>query len=392
MRWIKLMEENRNFTNPGEQKVLETTMASFIHHKPDNRWKLLAKAVLSIVLIAVLFIGCSAIGPETIDRDRFDYVTAISESWKRQTLLNLLKTRYLDAPVFMDVSSVINQYALESEIELGFSWNSAQTQSVGGRGMYTDRPTITYVPLMGEKFARSLLKPLPIAPVLLLIQSGYPTDDILRICIQSINGIDNSRRRTVGGRNDDPQFEELLPLFRRVYEADEIAMRSKKTDTGLKMRIIFRPAAGGTGNENLRRLKKLLGLATHINEFKVVHGKFALDDTEIAILSRSMLQIMTAFAACIETPESDGAGIQMNEALQAKGLNKKSPRPLIHVKNGSSKPDDAFVAVRYRHRWFWIEDQDIYSKHMFNFLMILFSFTERGSAEPYTPVLTVPTN
>ena len=53
--------------------------------------------------------GCSAVGPATIDRDRFDYVSAISESWKRQTLLNLLKTRYLDAPVFMDVASVINQ-------------------------------------------------------------------------------------------------------------------------------------------------------------------------------------------------------------------------------------------------------------------------------------------
>jgi len=363
----------------------------FTHHKPIKAWKFPVEAVLPIVLVTALFIGCTAIGPATIDRDRFDYVTAISESWKRQTLLNLLKTRYLDAPVFMDVSSVINQYALESEIELGVSWNGAQTQSIGGRGTYTDRPTITYTPLMGEKFARSLLKPLPIPPILLLIQGGYPTDDILRICIQSINGIDNNRRSAVG-RNADPQFEELLTLFRRVYEADEIAMRSKKTDTGVKMLIIFRPAADGTISENLRRLKKLLGLAPHANEFKVAHGKFALDDTEIAILSRSMIQIMTAFAACIETPESDDVGMHMNEALQAKGLTGKSPRPLILVKNGSSKPGAAFVAVRYRDRWFWIDDQDIYSKYMFNFLMILFSFTERGNAEPFRPVITVPAN
>jgi len=62
------------------------------------------------------------------------------------------------------------------------------------------------------------------------------------------------------------------------------------------------------------------------------------------------------------------------------------------VHNGVSKPDDAFVAVSYRDHWFWIDDRDIYSKAMFQFLMILFSFTERGESEQMAPVITVPTN
>ena len=61
--------------------------------------------------------GCAGIGPPTVARDRFDYISAISESWKRQTLLNLVKTRYMDAPVFMDVTSVINSYALEAQLQ-----------------------------------------------------------------------------------------------------------------------------------------------------------------------------------------------------------------------------------------------------------------------------------
>jgi hypothetical protein len=347
---------------------------------------------LLAVSAAVHLAGCSAVGPATIDRDRFDYVSAISESWKRQTLLNLLKTRYLDAPVFMDVASVINQYALESEIELGFSWNGGQTQSLGGRGMYTDRPTITYSPLMGEKFARSLVKPLPLAAILLLIQSEYPADMILRICIQSINGIDNSRYRSVGGSNADPVFDELVDLFRRVYAADGIAMRAKKTETGALLTIIFRPPAHATAEADLRQLKRLLAVDSHLNAFRVVHGKFALDADEIAVLSRSMLQIMTAFAAGIETPPADMAGIHMDEAWQRKGLDKSHSRPWIHVKNSASKPDAAFVAVHYRDYWFWIDDRDIHSKSMFNFLMILFSFTERGKQEAEAPVITVPTN
>lgn len=56
---------------------------------------------------SLLLTGCASIGPSNVVRDRFDYVAAISESWKRQMLQNLLKIRYTDAPVFMDVTSVI---------------------------------------------------------------------------------------------------------------------------------------------------------------------------------------------------------------------------------------------------------------------------------------------
>ena len=31
--------------------------------------------------------GCGSIGPTSVNRDRFDYITAISDSWKKQTLL-----------------------------------------------------------------------------------------------------------------------------------------------------------------------------------------------------------------------------------------------------------------------------------------------------------------
>lgn len=58
----------------------------------------MAKFTLSLLSLSVLFLtGCFTIGPRTVARDRFDYSTAISESWKRQTLLNLIKIRYVNA-------------------------------------------------------------------------------------------------------------------------------------------------------------------------------------------------------------------------------------------------------------------------------------------------------
>lgn len=66
-----------------------------------------AMRVLLVTFVSVLLLaGCTGIGPPTVDRDRFNYVSAISESWKRQTLLNPIKTRYLETPVFMDVAKV----------------------------------------------------------------------------------------------------------------------------------------------------------------------------------------------------------------------------------------------------------------------------------------------
>jgi len=115
------------------------------------------KIMISMGGLLALF-GCSAIGPTTISRDRFDYTAAISDSWKRQMLFNMVRIRYGDAPVFLDVSSVISQFQIVGQINLGATFSSfpdnspwSTSGSVGTMGQYADRPTITFTPIIGDK-------------------------------------------------------------------------------------------------------------------------------------------------------------------------------------------------------------------------------------------------
>jgi len=131
------------------------------------------------LLCAVLLLGPGwrSIGPRTIPRDRYDYSGSISESWKRQTLLNIVKLRYLDPPIFVDVGQIVSGYSLETLLSAGGSLpeNGAlggNTATLGGSVRFTDRPTITYTPLTGEKFLKALMTPLTPESVFFTIESG----------------------------------------------------------------------------------------------------------------------------------------------------------------------------------------------------------------------------
>src|ERR1039457_5033321 len=117
-----------------------------------------APAVLILALACGLAAtGCKNHGPQSIAVDRFDYSTAIADSWKQQTLLNIVKLRYMDLPVFVDVASIVSGYSMQTGVSINgtlSSQNALQGNylAAGGQAIYTDRPTITYVPPTGEKF------------------------------------------------------------------------------------------------------------------------------------------------------------------------------------------------------------------------------------------------
>ena len=353
------------------------------------------QATVLITLVLTLT-SCAAIGPHTVGRDRFDYTTAISDSWKAQMLLNMVKMRYGDTPTFLDVASVINQYSVESQVDLRLSWANpitgalTNTQSAGGATRYIDRPTITYSPLTGEKFARSLMTPIPPAAILSLIQANYPADLVLRITVHSVNGIRNRFGGAARARPADPEFYPLLERLKRLQTSGAVGLRVQKTTEKDATLMTIRSKVDETTAEDSLATRRMLGLDPTAQDFTIAYASIAKNDREVAILSRSILEIIVDFASYIEVPDIHVEEKRVNPT-QTEDTGPGVPStPLIRIHSSREKPADAFVAVPYRGYWFWIDDRDLPSKRIFSFIMFIFTLVEDTGRKEGAPIVTIP--
>ena len=309
-------------------------------------------------------------------------------------LFNMVKIRYGDAPVFLDVSSVISQYQIAGQINLGATFNNnpwSTSEILGATGNYVDRPTITYTPIMGDKFARSLMSPIPPPAILSLIQAGYPVDLVFRLLVQEINGVRNRFGGEARAQSADPEFYSLIEKMRRIQSAGAIGMRFKKTEKEEAALMVIRGERDPAIEALSAEVRKILGLDPQANQFNVVYGAIPRDDKEIAILTRSILEVIIDLSADIEVPAAHVEEKRVSPTHVEEAVKDGKILPLIRIQSSSEKPGDAFVSVPYRNSYFWIDDRDLMSKKIFSFLMFVFTLVETGE-KGTAPIVTVPTN
>ncbi len=347
---------------------------------------------LLTAIVALLLGGCKGIGPATIARDRYDYSSSISESWKRQTLLNIVKLRYVDPPIFVDVGQIVAGYSLETGVSVGGQVSAPRDNSLafGASGKFIDRPTITYTPLTGNKFVKALMTPLPPESVFFTIQSGWPADAVLLAASASINGLKNQETSIAGVTPPDPDFLRVLELLRNLQRSGAVSLRvqqdAQKQQTSVL--TIRSKEIDEAVLAEVRELRRLLRLDPEASEFTLVFGGTARHEKELAVLTRSILHIMNNMAAQVEVPAEDVAQGRATPGRQAKDETAQ-PAHLVRVRSSESKPTDASVAVPYRGKWFWIDDRDLRSKRAFSFMLMLFTLADTGEKESL-PLITIP--
>jgi hypothetical protein len=378
---------------PGPAIQNEKSKFKNVWPRPAGRIFNFAFLIINL-LAAALFTGCHSIGPHTVATDRFDYSSAIADSWKQQTLLNIIKLRYMDLPVFVDVSSVVAGYSLQTGITAGGSFPAngvlgGNTATVGGSAVYTDRPTITYSPMTGQKFLRSLITPIEPKNIFFMLQSGYSADFILALTVESLNGLHN-RSATAGAvREADPEFVRVLQLLREVQAAGAFRMRVRENKDQTETTVVFFKGDNLSPEilDKFSEMQRLLKLPEGQAQFTLVYSSAAGGEGELGVGSRSMLQIMAAMASYTDVPEADLKEQRALPSLQS--TNSVAKNDPVRIKCSKEKPVDAFAAVHYRNQWFWVDDRDWRTKRAFTAIMFLFTMAE-NSGEEKLPLVTIP--
>lgn len=346
-------------------------------------------------MLCALLTACATIGPASLSRDRIDYNTAVSESWKEQTLQNIVKLRYADMPLFMEVSSIVSGYSFERDVDISGSVVEGPTNPaslrIGGGGKFTDRPTITYSPVIGSRFNRNFLTPIPPSALLFLISAGWPADVFLPITLEAVNGLRAQNSAGVGPRGNHREYHRVIELFGKIQRAGALGMRIIAQDNAqdTTILVIRRKDISPQTDQAIVELKQLLGLNSDVSEYNLTFAEVAKNGRELAVLTRSILTIMLELAGQVDVPRAHIVeGRTAPSRFDLPGAASDDAR-LINIHHGADKPDDAFVAVNYRDLWFWIDDRDFKSKRTLAYLMVLFSLTESGGKEGL-PLVTIP--
>lgn len=343
---------------------------------------------------AGLITGCTHFGPKTIPADRFDYSSSIADSWKQQTLLNIVKLRYMDLPVFVDVSSIVSGYSMQTGVSVNGTLsteNALQGNYVaaGGQAIYTERPTITYTPLTGEKFLRGLITPIDPKNIFFMLQAGYPADFLLGLTVESLNGVRNRSTAAGAVREADPEFVRALELMRQVQAAGAIGMRVEEDKTKAATGVMFFRRDDVTPDiaEKAGEVRRLLKLTPDQQKFNLVYSPVRGTDNELAVNSRSMLQILSAFASYLDVPEADLKAHRAVPSLEH--LPPQDRQDVVRIHSGKQKPLNPYAAVHYRDSWFWVDDGDFQTKRALVAVMFFFTLAETGSPERL-PLITIP--
>lgn len=347
--------------------------------------------------------ACSSIGPDSVPRDRSDYAAAIGDSWKQQTLLNIVKLRYGDFPVFLEIAQVIAGYQLQTTVAAGVSAQNYITTAtnvpaaIGGMAAvgatYIDRPTVIYAPLTGNEFIKKLMSPVPPSAVLFLLQSGYSALVVMPLTVESINGLNNESRRPGMSRPADPRFLRLTQLLFELQQANALQIQIERAKDNTETVVVGFPPVGISPDiaAKIVEIRGLLQLVRPAQAYSVRYGGYSGKRDEIAISTRSMLQVMLELGVVAQVPEADvaaGRAVAGSTSASAAGA---ATAPLVNIMSGPSLPPDAYVAVPYKGRWFWISDTDVRSKLIFGSVMLLFSISDVG-VKSAAPVVTIPAN
>lgn len=347
-----------------------------------------------MTVIAVSLSACAQVGPKALSTGRPAYNVAVQQTEAQQLLLNIVRQRYGDPLLFLDVTSISAGFTVEANANLlGNVFNGSSDSTIGSLGgSMSETPYIFYAPNTGEKFVRQMLTPLDLQTVALILQAGWSIERVLLLVGESVNELYNSAGGDPTGRGYR-EFQEVASALRDLQRDGRlvIGVEPPKDEEEGKLALMIAPDAVESAPyksacENLEvacdgrplRLRRAFGAGS--------------DGETMSLATRSLFSALYFLAQGVDVPADDAAAGIASTGLtfgdEASGWSDKRAE-LFRVRSSASEPKRAAVKVRYRDSWFYIADNDADSKVTFALLSMLITL-QSGDTSKITPLLSLP--
>jgi hypothetical protein len=364
-----------------------------MHHA--NELTRCALAVLAGILLVAAAQGCAVVGPSALSRGRAAYAEVIAETNAEQSLGLLVRLRYGAPWSLVAVSSVTANVRFNAnargEIGVGpdASFAGALVPLSGGVA-YEENPTISYLPVHGDRHLRQLLSPIPTDVLVPVLNSSLDAGNSLALLVTSMNRIPNPAFVATPEAAQDDRFSRLADLMGALSRAGALQFVGSATEEAAFSLWLhdYAPAYRQHVNELLALLNVDDAATSGEDIFlQVVSSPHSRGARTVSIQTRSVYDLAQIGAASIDVPEVD----------RSSGLTTEYPKlglagGKMTIRRARERPRDAIAAVRFRDWWYYIDGRDLHGKRFFRTFEALLSARLADTAEGArtAPVLTVP--
>ena len=351
---------------------------------------------LALSLTMLLLSGCSQLGPDFMENGRNEYNKVLANTNDEEMLLNLVRRRYADSIAILEVNSVSTslEWKRSGSLIANIFEGTDNNFGVRGDGSYSEKPTITYLPLQGSNYVRNVLSPIQPEIILLLTRSGWSIERLLRLTTNKINGINNASEASGPTPNFEPSYKEfkiLANIFYRLQQKNIISFGYQLEGDSNKLALLIRKKF--SESNEVKSLLAALNLSTR-NTIIPLTTNFSngAEGSNIEINLRSLAGIQFFLSHGVLIPNDDiiNSRVKVTKTKDGGNFNWQDIlSDLFVVYSQKEKPNNASVKVKYRGHWFFIKDNDMESKYT---LMLLnqISALQSGNIEKVGPVLTLP--
>ncbi|GJQ58974.1 MAG: alternate F1F0 ATPase, F1 subunit alpha [Candidatus Scalindua sp. AMX11] len=383
-----------------KKTIVEAAKGMVTKENRDNSFSLKLN-ILTFFLLMMTFtsIGCINIGPHVMKHEWLKYNNVISHIEDQQNLLNLVKLRYNDSPKMLAVTNINSQLLLGSS-DSGLAYTAFEGSAPPGDifsfslfPKYEDKPTITYQPLQGEKFVKNILEQISLDVLVLLNNSGWSVERIFRLCVQDINGIQNAP----GASGPTPDYAPEYKAFFTVAELMRTLQKQNFTNLEYEFidgesALVFSLAEEAFALPETHKLLEMLRLTPKKTKYPIRMNDIDHNPNLIRLRTRSVMGLLYYLSQSVEVPQEDVTKGKLTTTKYADGRSfywSELFSNLFQIKSSSEKPSDAFVSIKYRGSWFYIDDTDVESKRTYSLFNQIFAI-QAGKLKVERPILTLP--